>query len=88
MAVERRKYTKEYKESAAAMTERDDKTVGQVAGELGIDAGLRRDGGRRRAVFMYIEAYYNRVRMRSALTIRPPMCLTQTNPLNAVHLTV
>jgi transposase-like protein len=46
MAKERRKYTKEYKESAAAMRERDDKTVGQAAREPGIDAGLRRDGGR------------------------------------------
>jgi transposase-like protein len=40
MAAERRKYTKEYKESAAAMTERDDKTVGQAARELGIDASM------------------------------------------------
>jgi transposase-like protein len=40
MAKERRKYTKEYKESAAAMTERDDKTVGQAAREPGIDARM------------------------------------------------
>jgi transposase-like protein len=40
MAKERRKYTKEYKESAVAMTERDDRTVSQVAGELGIDASM------------------------------------------------
>jgi transposase-like protein len=40
MAKERRKYTKEYKESAVAMTERDDRTVGQAAGELGIDASM------------------------------------------------
>jgi transposase len=44
MAKERRKYTKEYKESAGAMTERDDRTVGQAAREPGIDAGLRRGG--------------------------------------------
>jgi transposase-like protein len=40
MAKERRKYTKEYKESASAMTERDDKTVSQAARELGIDARM------------------------------------------------
>jgi transposase-like protein len=40
MVKERRKYTKEYKEAALAMTERDDKTVSQAAMELGIDASM------------------------------------------------
>ncbi|GHT55448.1 hypothetical protein FACS1894109_02040 [Spirochaetia bacterium] len=40
MAVERRKYTRDYKEAAVAMAEREDKTVGQVAGELGINASM------------------------------------------------
>jgi transposase len=40
MAVERRKYTRDYKEAAVAMAEREDKTVGQVARELGINASM------------------------------------------------
>jgi transposase-like protein len=39
MAVTRRKYTKDYKE-VAAMADRADKTVGQAARELGINAGM------------------------------------------------
>jgi transposase len=39
MAVTRRKYSRDYKE-AAAMAGRADKTVGQVARELGINAGM------------------------------------------------
>ena len=41
MAVERRKYTRDYKEAAVAMAEREDKTVGQVARELGINASMQ-----------------------------------------------
>jgi transposase len=40
MAVTRRKYTKDYKEAAVAMADRVDKTVGQTARELGINAGM------------------------------------------------
>jgi transposase len=40
MAGERRKYTKDYKEAAAAMAEREDKTVRQAARELGINASM------------------------------------------------
>jgi transposase len=40
MARERRKYTRDYKEAAVAMTEWEDKTVGQAARELGISAGM------------------------------------------------
>ena len=40
MAAERRKYTRDYKEAAVAMAEREDKTVGQVARELGINASM------------------------------------------------
>jgi transposase len=40
MAIVRRKYTKDYKEAAAALAEREDKTVSQVARELGINASM------------------------------------------------
>jgi transposase-like protein len=40
MAGARRKYTRDYKEAAVAMAEREDKTVGQIARELGINAGM------------------------------------------------
>jgi transposase-like protein len=40
MAVERRKYTRDCKEAAAAMAEREDKTVRQAARELGINASM------------------------------------------------
>jgi transposase len=40
MAEERRKYTRDYKEAAVAMAEREDKTVGQAARELGINASM------------------------------------------------
>ncbi|MDR1306632.1 MAG: transposase [Treponema sp.] len=40
MAVKRRKYTKDYKEAAVAMAGRADRTVGQAARELGINAGM------------------------------------------------
>jgi transposase len=40
MADERRKYTKDYKEAAVAMAEREDKTVRQAARELGINASI------------------------------------------------
>jgi transposase-like protein len=40
MAVTRRKYTKDYKEAAVAMAGPADKTIGQAAWELGINAGM------------------------------------------------
>jgi transposase len=40
MAVTRRKYTKDYKEAAVAMADRADKTVGQAARELGVNASM------------------------------------------------
>jgi transposase len=40
MAGERRKYPRDYKEAAAAMAEREEKTVGQVARELGINVSM------------------------------------------------
>jgi transposase len=40
MALKRRKYTKDYKEAAVALTEREDKTTGQVACELGINPAM------------------------------------------------
>jgi transposase-like protein len=40
MAIVRRKYTKDYKEAAAALAEREDKTVSQVARELGINTSI------------------------------------------------
>ena len=40
MAGERRKYSRDYKEAAVAMAEREDKTVGQAARELGINASM------------------------------------------------
>jgi transposase-like protein len=40
MAVVRRKYTKDYKEAAVVMAEPADKTVGQVAQELGVNASM------------------------------------------------
>jgi transposase len=40
MARERRKYTRDYKEAAVAMAEREDRTVGQVARELGINVSM------------------------------------------------
>jgi transposase len=40
MAVTRRKYSRDYKEAAVAMADRADKTVGQAARELGINAGM------------------------------------------------
>jgi transposase len=40
MAAERRKYTRDYKEAAVAMAEREDKTVEQAARELGINASM------------------------------------------------
>jgi transposase len=38
----RQKYSKEYKEAAVALSERDDKTVEQVARELGIRGDMLR----------------------------------------------
>jgi transposase-like protein len=40
MALTRRKYTNDYKEAAEAMADRADKTVGQAARELGINASM------------------------------------------------
>jgi transposase-like protein len=40
MAGVRRKYSRDYKEAAVAMAGRADKTVGQVAQELGINANM------------------------------------------------
>ncbi|MDR1877422.1 MAG: transposase [Flavobacteriaceae bacterium] len=40
MAVERQKYTRDYKEAAVAMAEQENKTIGQVAGELGISTSM------------------------------------------------
>jgi transposase-like protein len=40
MAGERRKYTRDCKEAAVAMAEREGQTVGQAARDLGINASM------------------------------------------------
>jgi transposase InsO family protein len=49
--------------------------------------GRHSAGEVRQSVFMYVEAYYNRIRIHSALDYVALMCLTQGNSLNSVYLT-
>jgi transposase InsO family protein len=49
--------------------------------------GKHTAGEVRQSVFMYVEAYYNRIRMHSVPTRWPLMCLTVGKSLNGVSLT-
>jgi hypothetical protein len=40
----------------------------------------------RQSVFIYLDAYYNRVRIHSVLDYVAPMCFTQDRSLNRVYL--
>jgi transposase InsO family protein len=47
--------------------------------------GKHSAGEVRQSVFMYIEAYYNRVRLHSGLTMRPLMGLPQGTLFNGIY---
>jgi putative transposase len=49
--------------------------------------GKHTAGEVRQSVFMYVEAYYNRIRIHSALDYGRLMCLTVGKSLNSVYLT-